>query len=111
MSARKGRNQWVKIVTAFERSGLSVEDFCARRGIKPGTLRWWRWQLGDREPVAPTSDVRMVAVDMVAAGSGFAPAAGPRGLVISVAGVSVHVESGTDIAYIAALVAELGRRC
>lgn len=111
MSARKSRNQWVKIVTAFERSGLPVEDFCARRGIKAGTLRWWRWQLGDRVPVAPTSDVRLVPVDVVTDSLGVAPAAGPRRLVIGVAGVSVHVEIGTDAAYVAALVAELGRRC
>ena len=111
MSARKSRGQWAKIIAAFERSGLPIEEFCTRRGIKPGTLRWWRWQLGDREPAAPTSEVRLVPVDVVGDRPGVAPVAGPRGLVIGVAGVSVHVEIGTDAAYVAALVAELGRRC
>jgi hypothetical protein len=110
MTARKSRKQWAKLLAAFERSGLPVEEFCARRRLKPGTLRWWRWQLGDRGPAMPASDVRLVPVEVVDRPE-RAPTPGPRGLVIGVAGVSVHVEIGTDAAYVAEIVAEIGRRC
>ncbi len=35
----------------------------------------------------------------------------PRGVVLEVAGVRMHVETGTDVAYVVALVDGLRRRC
>ena len=98
-------------MTAFERSGLSVEQFCERRQLKPGTLRWWRWQLRAGEPAVSTSDVRLVPVEVVSERRLVASVAAPGALTIDISGISVRVEIGTDAAYVAAVVAELGRRC
>jgi hypothetical protein len=111
MGARKSRQQWARIVAAFERSGASAEQFCERRRIKPGTLRWWRWQLRDCETVGSASEVRLVPVEVITDSPIVASVAAPTSLVVAVCGVSVRVEVGTDAAYVAALVAELGRRC
>ena len=52
----------------FRKSGLSVEDFAAFRGVPVGRLRWWRWRLGvaGSSPSAPADKLRLVPVDVEA---------------------------------------------
>jgi hypothetical protein len=107
MRARRSREEWAAIIAAFEQSGLTAAKFCASRGLKPETLKWWRWRQRSRA-TERARDVRLVPVDLI--DSTMAVAAPPP-VVIAVAGVSVRVEIGTDTTYVAALVAELGRRC
>ena len=38
-----------RLVTAQERSGLSLAEFARRRGVPVSTLTWWRRRLGDRD--------------------------------------------------------------
>jgi hypothetical protein len=33
---------WQRLLTEWERSGLSQAEFCRRRGIQAGTLAWWK---------------------------------------------------------------------
>lgn len=109
MRARKSREEWAAVVADFEKSGLTSAQFCASRRLKPDTLKWWRWHLGrNRAPAKAARDVRLVPVDLIASAM---KAAAPPPVIIAVAGVSVRVEIGTDPAYVAVLVAELGRRC
>jgi hypothetical protein len=55
---------WRRTIAEQARSGLSIAEFCRRRGLKPWTFRWWRRELarrdhqaasdrGDRAPVPP----------------------------------------------------------
>ncbi|MCK6556236.1 hypothetical protein L6Q96_16900 [Candidatus Binatia bacterium] len=37
--------QWQATVREWERSGLAMREFCARRGLKAATLSWWRQQI------------------------------------------------------------------
>ena len=37
---------WEERVERWRKSGQSIEDFCAREGIKATALKWWRWKLG-----------------------------------------------------------------
>ena len=111
MRARKSRAEWAGLIAEFEASGDSVEKFCGRRRIARATFRWWRWRRPAPE-VKPAAgrDVQLLAVDVVA-GGGSLVAASRAKVEIVVAGVNVRIEVGTDPTYVAALVAELGRRC
>jgi hypothetical protein len=43
---RAGRRAfWQRHVEAHRRSGLSQAAYCARRGLRKGTLSFWRWKL------------------------------------------------------------------
>lgn len=44
----RSREQWVQLCADWERSGLRQAEFCRRRGLNLGTLRWWRSQLRTR---------------------------------------------------------------
>jgi len=101
-------------MAAFEQANQSTERFCAKRRIRPGTFKWWRWRLRDsgtspRTAVAAAGkDVRLIPVDVV----GLAARVNSGALVeITFSGVAVRVEPGTDAAYVASLVAELRSRC
>jgi len=40
---------WRRQVAAFEASGLSAQEFCRQRGIRPAHLSNWRRRLADRD--------------------------------------------------------------
>lgn len=110
MGARRSREQWVAILRAFERSGQPVTRFCAKRQIRPDTLKWWRWRLREASSVEVGTEreaVRLVPIDVV----GVATAGEPRVIAISVSNVEVRIEVGTDVSYVGTLVAELRSRC
>ena len=45
---------WRRTVAEHARSGLSMAEFCRRRGLKPWTFRWWRRELSRRDHQAAT---------------------------------------------------------
>jgi hypothetical protein len=46
VGARSGRRAyWRRQVEAHRRSELSQAEFCAQRGLRKGTLSFWRWKL------------------------------------------------------------------
>lgn len=102
MRARKSRGQWAKIIATFERSGQTLDRFCAKRRIKPSTLKWWQWHL--RSDARPDTGVRLVPVDIVAS-------AVAASVTISVAGTELRVDVGADVGYVTELVAALRSRC
>jgi hypothetical protein len=114
MATRRPREQWTALVATFEQSNQSVERFCAKRGIRPGTFKWWRWRLRDSRASAVTSrssavdDVRLIPVDVVGL---TARSEAGKAVEIAFGDVAVRVEPGTDAVYVASLVAELRSRC
>lgn len=42
---RTSRVEWQKRVGRWKESGLTAEEFAAELGIKPGTLRFWKYSL------------------------------------------------------------------
>ncbi len=110
MRARKSPEQWSAVLDELSGSGESVESFCRRRGFRRSTLYWWRWKLGgSRRSSASETAVRLLPVK-VSASSRLEPS-GAHGVVIHVAGLAVQVETGTDVAYVAALIEALRSRC
>ena len=109
MRARKSPEQWSALLDEVSGSGESVESFCRRRGIRRSTLYWWRWKLGaSRRSSTSDTAIRLLPVSISAAGRAES---NPHGIAIQVAGLQVHIEPGTDIAYVAALVEALRSRC
>lgn len=115
MPTRRSSEQWTAIVAGFARSNQSVERYCAKRGLRPATFRWWRWRLRDSssspaESVGPSrsDEVRLVPVDVVGLA---AHVSGGTHVEIRFADMVVRVEDGVDAAYVASLVAELRSRC
>jgi hypothetical protein len=106
MGTRRAREQWVALVSDFERSQQTPERFCASRGIRATRLAWWRWRLRAPALVETTGEVQMVPVDVVR----VAPASGPD-ITIVVSGVEVRVAVGADAGYVATLVAHLRAQC
>ncbi|MDQ3266565.1 MAG: hypothetical protein M3Y59_23445, partial [Myxococcota bacterium] len=58
---------WRERLRRWQASGLKIEEFAEREGVKPGSLKWWRWRLGgvDRArngsaPQAPAPSGRFV---------------------------------------------------
>lgn len=58
----RGR-QWLELVGDWKRSGLTLHEFCARRGLKPATLSWWRQEMRRRGAELPQSaGVKLVEI-------------------------------------------------
>ena len=47
---RRGKNFWIKAVNDFEGSSLSMQDFCAERGLAISTFHGWRRRLSATKP-------------------------------------------------------------
>jgi hypothetical protein len=110
MRARRSPEQWSAVLDELSGSGESVESFCRRRGIRRETLYWWRWKLGtSRRSSASHAGVRLLPVSV--SSDGRFESAVAHGVVIHVAGLQVHVEPGTDVAYVASLVEAIRSRC
>ena len=80
---RRGRSFWREAVREWQAGGLSRADYCARAGLKPSTLTWWKWKLtaeGDLSPAVagtdslareePTPSAAFLPVRVVASASG-----------------------------------------
>ena len=108
MRTRRSREQWAAVIEELGASGESAEGFCRRRGIRPRTLSWWKWKLGSSpHRSAPDAAIRLLRV-AVSPERGRTVASG---VVIDVADLRVHVEVGTDVAYVIALVEAIRSRC
>lgn len=45
-SRRRSASEWESLILQWEASGEELDRFCRRQGLRPATLRWWRWRLG-----------------------------------------------------------------
>lgn len=108
MHARRSRSEWSAIIKAFKKAGGSHEDFCKERGLNLGSFRGWLYRL---QKAAPEVALVPVAVTSATSSPSHEVAEPAAEIVVAVAGVDVRVVPGTDIGYVAALVAELRARC
>lgn len=102
------RAEWEQRVAQWKKSGQTAEVFAARRGLNPGTLRWWSSTLqrpAAREGAhaAEAGFARVVPVDIATA-----PPAEPAALeVVLPSGRVVRVRPGFDAALLRDLLAAL----
>ncbi len=95
---RRGREFWERALGEVA-AGERLVDVARRHRVQPRTLSWWRWKLkseGRRDPLLLPVVVRRVA------------ASDDSGVVeLRVRDLIMRVACGTDVTYVAALVAAL----
>jgi hypothetical protein len=52
-SRQPRREHWRALLEAQRRSRLSLAEFCRRRGLRTGTLSFWKWKLAREAEVGP----------------------------------------------------------
>lgn len=62
---RRTAAEWSRLLRELERSGQSPSVFARARGIRPGTLKWWRWRL-NRETKGALARPREGRVQLIA---------------------------------------------
>ncbi|QDE69478.1 hypothetical protein BHS09_22235 [Myxococcus xanthus] len=104
MSKPEEKQEWFRVAEAFEASGLTQKEFAARRGVRLSTLQSWVYRRR-RQRGSQAESVRPLPVEV-----SMAPAAAESVLeVVTASGARVRFSVGTDVEYVARLVAELGR--
>jgi transposase-like protein len=104
--ARHERGFWERACREVDR-GAKVGEVARRLGVRAGTLGWWRWKL-HQEGRAPRPTRRAAFLPVVVAEATL-PA--PAVVQLDVNGVRLRVELGTDVRYVAALVAAIRTTC
>jgi hypothetical protein len=96
---------WERTVEKWRRSGATAEEFAAKSGVKPGTLRWWSYTLkAERRPKRDGSSIVPIEIAVP-----ISERVGPTPTIELGTGKAVlRFEIGTDVAYIAALARALG---
>lgn len=109
MPVRHDHEFWERACREIRRGGR-VSEVAARLGVRSGTLSWWLWKLrGERSGRKAGARTRFLPV-VVSEPLATTPTPA-RGLTLEVGGVRVHVEVGTDVAYVAALVRAIRAAC
>jgi transposase-like protein len=86
------RNEWQRLVAAYERSGMGQREFAERRDVRVGTLRSWIYRLRHED-----DGPRLLPVRVAAASSWSVEIAMPSGIVVRIgAGASLD-----DVAFLA----------
>jgi hypothetical protein len=62
---RRSAAEWRQLLRELERSGETPVAFARARGIRPDTLKWWRWRLR-RATKAASSRSRSNPVKLIA---------------------------------------------
>lgn len=113
---RRSAKEWQKLVRAWRRSGLPAGEFAARHGVKPQTLSWWRWQLGEksvrhpaRRKVAKRRGPRLVAVEVSEPPRGAGDGATPTWELAMASGHILRAYRGAERSELLAVVELLAR--
>jgi transposase-like protein len=105
MVQRRGYSEWVKLVEEFEKSASSLEDFSAKLGVKPSTLQFWFYKL--RKQASRAS--RFLPVNVVASAAPKARQGATETVELALAtGALLRFSVGTDVRYVAQIIAALG---
>jgi transposase-like protein len=94
---RRGREFWQQLVDEVD-GGASIADVARQYRVQPRTLSWWRWKL-HRDGESGTQLLPVVVRPLTEQDSGA--------IALRVRDVIIRVDSGTDVAYVAALVEAL----
>ena len=108
MAEGRSREFWKRLVGEVAR-GRTIAQTAERHGVNPKTLAWWRWTLRrEREPV---TNAQLLPV-VFSAGSASAIASRAEPVVVDLRDdISLRVPIGSDVSYVAALVAAVRATC
>ncbi|NPD29121.1 IS66 family insertion sequence element accessory protein TnpA [Corallococcus exiguus] len=103
MSKQVEKPEWARIAEAFEASGQTQREFALARGVRLSTLQSWVYRHRRSAP-SRGEPVRLLPVQVATT-----PAEAASELEVAASGARVRFAVGTDVAYVARLVAALGR--
>ncbi|WP_164020082.1 IS66 family insertion sequence element accessory protein TnpA [Pyxidicoccus trucidator] len=105
MRKRAEKQEWLRVAEEFEASGLTQREFAGRRGLRLSTLQSWVYRRRRQVSAEAQPAVRLLPVQVSSV-----PASDAAPLEVALgSGVRVRVSPGTDVDYVARLVAALGR--
>lgn len=105
MLKRVEKPEWLRVAEEFEASGLTQREFAGRRGLRLSTLQSWVYRRRRQASAVAAPPVRLLPVQV------SSPSGSDEGRleVVLPRGERVRFSSGTDVDYVARLVAALGR--
>jgi len=105
MQKRAEKPEWLRVAEEFEASGLTQREFAEGQRLRLSTLQSWVYRRRrQRSPVAEPA-VRLLPVQV----RGAATCEAVPLEVLTAGGARVRFVPGTDVDYVARLVAALGR--
>jgi len=107
MSKQNEKPEWVRVAEEYEASGLTQREFAERRGMTLSTLQSWVYRRRRQESAPVVQSVRLLPVQVTVApverGSSTLE-------VLTASGERVSFAVGTDVRYVARLVAALEKK-
>ncbi len=98
--------QWIRVAEQFEASGQTQREFAQQQELALSTLQSWVYRRRRQEAGRAGAPVRLLPVEL----STLVRREGPGGVEVHTrSGTRLSVEPGTDVAYVARLVAALER--
>uniref|UniRef100_UPI00286B4FE3 IS66 family insertion sequence element accessory protein TnpA n=1 Tax=Archangium sp. TaxID=1872627 RepID=UPI00286B4FE3 len=99
--------EWVRVAEEYEASGLTQREFAERRGLTLSTLQSWVYRRRRQEGAPVAQPVRLLPVQV----TGAPVVSGSERLeVLTASGERVSFAVGTDVQYVARLVAALEKK-
>ena len=105
MLKRVEKPEWVRVAEEYEASGQTQREFAERRGMPLGRLQSWVYRRRRQASRAEAEPMRLLPVQVVREAQ---ESAGGSIEVATASGVRVRFAPGTDVGYVARLVAALG---
>lgn len=103
MTKPADKPQWIRIAEQFEASGLTQKQFAQQQGLPLSTVQSWIYRRRRQGPVPGAPPVRLLPVEVAT------PPVSRAGQVelLTTRGMRVSFAAGTDVDYVARLVAAL----
>lgn len=104
-----GPDEWMKLIAAYETSGLQQKDFAAKHDVSVNTLQYWLYKRSKRSNSESGSSQKFLPVEVVPSPALSARDKQPvSGVVVELpSGVRVHLSSDVPARYVAELLAGL----
>ena len=100
------KQQWVRIAEQFEHSGLTQKQFAQQQGLPLSTVQSWIYRRRRQASAPSVPPVRLLPVEVAAHAES---STGKVEVLTARGGVRVSFAMGTDVSYVAQLVAALER--
>ena len=101
------RNQWAERIQEYEKSGQSVQEWCAANNAKPNRLWYWLRKQRGKKRSAETHSSEWLPVEV----ADEVPVDKSDGLVVRVGSISIDVRRGFDPGLLTEVVNVLRRSC
>jgi hypothetical protein len=105
-SKQHSRAFWKQLSAEVDRGG-ALAQVARRHRVRPKTLSWWRWQLRRSQKMQAPRPPKLLPVHV----PNGQMIVGRARVEVRIDRVRIRAEAGTDVEYVAALVAALRARC